>query len=129
MLAEADFVAVCAMWTPETQGMFNEALFAACKPGAYFINVARGELVEDAALIAALQSGRLAGAYLDVWPNDFATLPDPALLADPNVVITPHISGQADRSHNFGDELFLQNLERFVKGEPLINQIDFERGY
>ncbi|MGE0686254.1 MAG: NAD(P)-dependent oxidoreductase [Dehalococcoidia bacterium] len=129
MLAESDFIAVCAMWTPETQGMFNEAAFDACKPGAFFLNVARGELVEDAALIAALKSGRLAGAYLDVWPNDFATLPDPELLANPNVVITPHISGQADTSHNFGAEVFLDNLQRFVNGEPLLNQIDFERGY
>jgi phosphoglycerate dehydrogenase-like enzyme len=129
MLAECDFIAVCAMWTPETQGMFNEAAFAAVKPGAFFLNVARGELVEDAALIAALNSGRLAGAYLDVWPNDFATLPDPALLANPNVVITPHISGQADSSHNFGAEVFLDNLQRFINGEPLLNQIDFERGY
>lgn len=129
MLAESDFVAVCAMWTPETQGMFNEAAFDACKPGAFFLNVARGELVEDPALIAALKSGRLAGAYLDVWPNDFATLPDPELLAHPNVVITPHISGQAETSHNFGAEVFLDNLQRFVNGEPLLNQIDFERGY
>ena len=129
MLAESDFVAVCAMWTPETQGMFNEAAFAAMKPGAFFLNVARGELVEDAALIAALQSGKLAGAYLDVWPNDFATLPDPALLAHPNVVITPHISGQADTPHNFGTEVFLNNLQRFVNGEPMLNQLDFDRGY
>jgi phosphoglycerate dehydrogenase-like enzyme len=129
MLGESDFVAVCAMWTPETQGMFNEAAFAAVKPGAFFINVARGELVEDAALVGALKTGRLAGAYLDVWPNDFATLPDPELLANPNVVITPHISGQAETSHNFGAEVFLDNLKRFVNGEPLLNQIDFERGY
>ena len=129
MLGESDFVAVCAMWTPETQGMFNEAAFAAMKPGAFFLNVARGELVEDAALIGALQSGHLRGAYLDVWSNDFATLPDPALLAHPNVVITPHISGQAETTHNFGSEVFIDNLRRFVNGEPLINQIDFERGY
>jgi phosphoglycerate dehydrogenase-like enzyme len=129
MLAESDFIAVCAMWTPETQGMFNEAAFAAVKPGAFFLNVARGELVEDPALVAALKSGRIAGAYLDVWPNDFATLPDPELLADPNVVITPHISGQAETTHNFGAEVFLDNLRRFVNGEPLLNQIDFERGY
>ena len=129
MLSESDFVAVCAMWTPETQGMFNDAAFAAMKPGSFFLNVARGELVEDAALIAALQSGHLGGAYLDVWPDDFAKLPDPALLAHPNVVITPHISGHAETTHNFGTEVFLDNLQRFLNGEPLINQIDFDRGY
>jgi len=129
MLAESDFVAVCAMWTPETEGMFDSAAFAAMKPGAFFINIARGELVQEPALIEALASERLAGAYLDVWPDDFATPPNPELLKLPNVVITPHISGRADASFNFGTELFIDNLRRLINGEALVNQVDWSRAY
>lgn len=129
VLAQSDFVAVCAMWTPETEGMFGEAAFAATKQGAFFINVARGELVQEPALVEALKSGHIAGAYLDVWPDDFAVPPNPALLELPNVVITPHISGRADTSHNFGIEVFLDNLKRLVDGEPLVNQVEWARGY
>ncbi len=129
VLAQSDFVAVCAMWTPETEGMFDKAAFAATKQGAFFINVARGELVKEPALVEALRSEHLAGAYLDVWPDDFATPPNPELLKLPNVVITPHISGRADTSFNFGTEVFLDNLKRLVDGEPLVNQVDWSRSY
>ena len=91
MLEIADFVAICAMLTPETKGMINAAAFAAMKPGAFVLNVARGDLVDDQALVEALHSGQVAGAYLDVWPNDFASQPNPELLASPDVVITPPI--------------------------------------
>lgn len=129
MLAESDFVAVCAMWTPETENMFNEELFTAMKPGSFFLNVARGEMVYEPALVTALQSGHLAGAYLDVWPDDFANPPNPELLKLENVVITPHISGRADSSFNFGNELFLENLKHLINGEPLVNQVDWTRSY
>ncbi len=129
LLAESDVVAVCAMWTPETEGMFNSEAFAATKQGAYFINVSRGELVLEDALAAALASGHLGGAYLDTWPDDMARLPDPELLKLPNVVITPHISQQAEVNHNFGIDVFCDNLARVLKGEPLINVVDWARGY
>lgn len=129
MLAESDFVAVCVMWTPETEGMFDEAAFEAMKPGAYFINVARGEIVDERALVGALRSGRLGGCYLDTWPDDMARLPDPDLLKLPNVTITPHISQQAETNQNFGFEVFCDNLSRLLKGEPLVNVVDWSRGY
>jgi phosphoglycerate dehydrogenase-like enzyme len=128
-LGEADAVAVCAMWTPETEGMFNEAAFAATKPGAYFINVARGELVEEQPLVDALKSGHLGGAYLDTWPDDMARLPHPDLLTMPNVTITPHVSQQAETNQNFGVDVFCDNLARLLKGEPLVNVVDWKRGY
>jgi phosphoglycerate dehydrogenase-like enzyme len=129
MLGECDVVAVCAMLTAETEGMFNEAAFAAIKPGAYFINVARGELVLEKPLIDALKSGHLGGAYLDTWPDDMARLPDPELLTMPGVTITPHVSQQAETNQNFGNEVFCDNLTRLLKGEALVNVVDWKRGY
>lgn len=129
VLGQADFVAVCAMWTAETEGMFDSAAFAATKPGAYFINVARGELVQEEPLVEALRSGHLGGAYLDTWPDDLARLPHPELLKLPNVTITPHVSQQAEVNHNFGVEVFFQNLQRLLKGEELVNVVDWTRGY
>jgi phosphoglycerate dehydrogenase-like enzyme len=128
-LAESDFIAVCAMWTPQTEGMLDEAAFAATKPGAYFINIARDGLVVEPALIAALESGHLAGAYLDVWANDRTSPPADALLNHPNVVCTPHISHRGDVAQNLGLTVFLDNLARLLEGEPLENVIDWNRGY
>ncbi len=129
VLAQSDYIAVCSMLTPETEGMFNDEAFAATKDGAYFINVARGELVLEKPLIDALKSGKLSGAYLDTWPDDMARLPDPELLTMPGVTITPHVSQQAETNQNFGTEVFMTNLARLLKGEPLENVIDWARGY
>ncbi|MGE0056810.1 MAG: NAD(P)-dependent oxidoreductase [Dehalococcoidia bacterium] len=128
-LAQSDFIAVCAMWTPHTEGMLDEAAFAAVKQGAFFLNIARDGLVVEPALIAALESGRLAGAYLDVWANDRTSPPAQALLDNPNVVCTPHISHRGDVAQNLGLQVFLNNLARLLKGEPLENVIDWSRGY
>src|SRR5439155_26798475 len=70
LLAESDFIAVCAMWTPETEALIDARAFAAMKPGAFLLNVARGEIVDELAMVNALKTGRLAGAYIDVWWDD-----------------------------------------------------------
>jgi phosphoglycerate dehydrogenase-like enzyme len=129
MLGQCDFVVVAAMLTPETEGIFDESAFAATKQGAYFINVARGELVQEKPLVDAMRSGHLGGCYLDTWPDDMARLPDPDLLALPNVTVTPHISQQAETNQNFGVDVFCDNLARLLNGEPLINVVDWKRGY
>lgn len=129
MLAESDYVAVCAMLTTETEGLLDSRAFGAMKPGAHLINIARGGIVQEPALIEALRSGRLAGAYLDVYAGDPVHPPDPALAALPNVVITPHIADQSDVPQSFGVELFRENLRRFLDGEPLENVVDWQRGY
>ena len=129
MLEACDFVAICAMWTPETQGMIDAAACAAMKQGAFVINVARGEIIDQRALIDSLQSGHLGGAYLDVWPDDFASPPHPELLVLPNVVFTPHISWHVEARPAFGIDLFCENLEKLLKGEPLRNVVDWRRGY
>ncbi|MBX3603857.1 MAG: hydroxyacid dehydrogenase [Piscinibacter sp.] len=92
LLGAADFVVCLAPATPATEGLMGAAAFAAMKPGAFFINAARGELVDDAALLAALDGGRLAGCALDVGraPDQ---MPSPALARHPRVIATPHIGG------------------------------------
>ncbi|HLF72426.1 MAG TPA: D-2-hydroxyacid dehydrogenase [Dehalococcoidia bacterium] len=129
MLAEADFVAVCAAWTPETEAMLDAAAFTALKPGAYLMNVSRGEIIDEPAMVEALRDGRLAGAYLDVWKDDFGSPPSADLQALPNVIFTPHVAGRSDGATVLTVDLFCKNLDRFLKGEPLENLVDWERGY
>ena len=130
MVAESDFVAICAMWTPETTGLLGPAAFEAMKPGAYLINIARGELLDEAALAASLQSGRLAGAFLDVWNDDMlGAQPSETLRSAPNIIYTPHTSGRSDVPQGFSLDLFCDNLGRLLRSEPLINVVDWQRGY
>lgn len=129
MLAEADYVAVCAMWTKETDRMLNKRAFTAMKPGAYLLNIARGELIDEPAMIEALQSGRLAGAYLDVWELDSMRPASSELLAAPNVVLTPHVSNGSDGDYRGGLQIFCDNIEHLLRGEPLVNAVDWARGY
>ena len=134
MLAQSDYIAVCAMLTSETEGMLDQNAFAAMKGGCVVINVARGELIDEPAMIDALRSGKIRGAYLDTHAgetNGIETngLPNPELRALPNVVITPHISSRTDDRGAVGFDLFLENLHRFLAGEPLKNVIDWRRGY
>jgi D-3-phosphoglycerate dehydrogenase len=92
LLAESDYVVPLAVATPETENLMDDAAFAKMKPGAFFINVSRGNLVDEAALVRALDSGRIAGCALDVGraPDQ---MPTPALAARPDVIATPHTAG------------------------------------
>jgi D-3-phosphoglycerate dehydrogenase len=92
LLAESDFVVCLAPATPQTANLMNAQTFASMKAGAYFINAARGELVDDAALLAALECGHLAGCALDVG-RAADQMPSPELAAHPRVIATPHIGG------------------------------------
>ena len=128
VLAASDFVVLCAPRTPETVGMLGAAEFAMMKPGARFINVARGDLVDETALIAALESGHVGGAYLDVFATE--PLPSDSPLWDmENALITGHSgAGSADRDERVA-EIFLENLRRYLDGRPLVNVYDHKRGY
>lgn len=128
MLPEADVVAVCVPLTAETQKMFGAEAFAAMKPGSYLINVGRGRVVETVALVAALKSGRLAGACLDVTDPE----PLPAgheLWGMENVVITPHSSADAPETERRRWVLYKENVRRFGAGEVLLNVVDKRAGY
>lgn len=128
-LAEADVVAICCQWTPETTHLFNAERFAAMKPGAILVNVARGEIIDEDALEGALQAGRLRGVVLDVYDGEFEGPPRPALWSDPRVLITPHTSGGGDAGRHRGTEIFCRNLAAYLASEPLENVVDWEVGY
>jgi phosphoglycerate dehydrogenase-like enzyme len=125
---DADFVVNCTPLTPETTGIFNREFFETLKPGAYFISVGRGRSTVTADLIAALGSGRLAGAGLDV--TDPEPLPaDSPLWHLPNVVITPHVSAHTAVSREQRHLVIVENLRRYAAGEPMLSVVDIERGY
>lgn len=129
LLAESDIVAVCCQWTPETTNLLGTSAFAAMRPGAIVINVARGEIVDEAALLDALDQGRVRGAALDVYVGEFERLPPDALWRHPRVLVTPHTSGMTDTSRRRSTELFRQNLAHYLEGRPLANTVDWDRGY
>lgn len=126
--AEADVVVNAAPLTPQTTGIFDAAFFAAMKPDGYFINVARGRSAVTADLVAALESGHLAGAGLDVTDPEPLPAGHPLWAMD-NVVITPHVAAQSDAQDERYQVLVAENLRRYVAGEPLLNVVDIERGY
>lgn len=128
LAAEADVVVNAAPLTPATTGLFDRAFFKAMKPGGYFVNVARGRSVVTEDLVAALRSGQLAGAGLDVTEPE--PLPDGhALWSLPNVIITPHVAAESDSQGERYWILVAENLRRYVGGEPLLNVVDIQRGY
>jgi glyoxylate/hydroxypyruvate reductase A len=128
-LPQTDFLIIACQWTPATTNLVSASLFAALKPDAVLINVARGEIVNETDLLAALASGQLRGAALDVYQGEFEGPPPGALWSHPNVLITPHTSGMTDRPAGRNIEIFLTNLEHYVAGTPLENVIDWQRGY
>jgi len=128
LLAESDWVVVAAADTPETRGMIGAAELAAMKPGAVLVNVARGSLVDEAALVNALRTGRIGGAALDVFASE--PLPTESPLWDlPDVLVTPHIATNVPEYLARAIEQFATNVRRFLVGEPLLNQVDRRRGY
>jgi phosphoglycerate dehydrogenase-like enzyme len=127
-LGEADFVIVTTPETPDTLGMFNARLFSHMKRGAYFINIARGRCVVTQDLIAALQSGQLAGAGLDV--ADPEPLPSESpLWGMPNVLITPHVAILGTPYRQKWEAILLENCRRFAAGQPLLNVVDKEKWF
>jgi phosphoglycerate dehydrogenase-like enzyme len=127
-LGEADFVIVTTPETPETLGLFNAQLFARMKRGAYFINISRGGCVVTADLIAALQTGQLAGAGLDVVEPE-PLPPDSPLWGMPNVLLTPHVAVYGAPYRQKWEEILLENCRRFAHNEPLLNVVDKAQWY
>ena len=128
LLERSDAVAICAPLTPETRGMFDEAAFRKMPRHAILVNVTRGAIVDDAALLKALRESWIAGAGLDVTPIE--PLPaDHPLWDMPNAVITPHVAGASPYRMDRTVDLFCENLRRFRAGEPLQSLIDKRKGY
>jgi len=129
MLPESDFVAVCCQWTPETTDLINAQTLALMKPGGVLVNVARGEILDENALADALDSGHLRGAALDVYVGEFERTPPERLWQHPNVLITPHTSGNTDVNRHRAIEVLCENMELYLQDKPLRNVIDWEAGY
>ena len=121
-VSNADSVVVALPLEPETRNVISAEVIAAMPAEAMFVNVGRGELVDQAALTDALASGRLAGAGLDVFDPE-PLPPDDELWDLPNVIVSPHNSGSSDGTTTRVAEMFLENLERFVRGEALRNEV------
>ncbi len=128
-LPDADVVAVCCQWTPQTDKLLNTDRFERMKKGGILVNVARGEIIDEDALIAALDAEHLRGVVLDVYVGEFERPPPDRLWSDPRVMITPHVSGGSDQDRHGGLVLFCENLRRWLDGAPLENVVDWKRGY
>jgi phosphoglycerate dehydrogenase-like enzyme len=128
MLSEADFVVLAAPHTGSTQRLMGAAEFAAMKRSAYLINVARGTLVNDAALLDALRSGRIAGAASDVFDPE-PLPPESPLWTAPNMLITPHTAASTSLLWKRHAELLEDNISRYLEGRPLRNVVDKSLGY
>jgi phosphoglycerate dehydrogenase-like enzyme len=129
LLGESDFVAVCCQWTAATNKLIGAQAFAAMRPGTVLVNVARGEVIDEEALLAALEAGTLRGVGLDVYVGEFEHAPHPRLWDDDRVLITPHVSGGTDRSLHRAIDVFCENMRAYLEGRPLVNLIDWQRGY
>jgi len=127
-LGEVDVVVLAAPLTAETEDLIDEAALGAMKPTAWVVNVARGKLVDDNALVRALRENRLGGVTLDTFREE--PLPSASPLWElPNVIVTPHTSWSSARVLDRSIDLFCDNLRRFRAGEPLRNVVDRSAGY
>ena len=128
MVSECDFVVITTPLTSATTNMVNETVLSAMKKTAVLINVARGGVVDEAALISALAAQKIAGAALDVFQEEPLPNTSPLWNLD-NVILTPHIAGNSARYHEKAAALFAENLQRYLEKRPLLNRIDRKRGY
>jgi phosphoglycerate dehydrogenase-like enzyme len=127
-LGSVDALVLACPYTPETHRLIGAAELAALPAGALIVNIARGQVVDETALTAALESGQLGGAALDVF--EVEPLPETSRLWDlPNVLISPHSVSTVDRENRLIVDLFIDNLGRFLDGRPLRNVYDRARGY
>ncbi len=128
VLAQGDFVVVCLPLTSETEGVIGEVELRAMKPTAYLVNIGRGKVIDETALLRALREGWIGGAGLDVHAQ--TPLPSNSQFFDfPNVILTPHMSGVSQGYYERMTALFCENLRRYMTGEPLINTVDKQSGY
>lgn len=127
-LAQCDWVAMTAPNTPETREMVGEAEFRAMKPSAHYICISRGGTADPSALLRALREGWIAGAGLDAHAVEPLPADDPFWEA-PNTIVTPHYGATTPLTYRRGGDIFLDNLRRYVNGEPLVNVVDKAAGY
>ena len=122
VLPRADWLVLACPLSERTRGLVDAAALARLPPGARLVNVARGEVADEAALIDALQRGALAGAYLDVFAQEPLPAASPLWML-PNVIVTPHTAGHSDGNEARVAAIFLDNLRRWARGQPLLNRV------
>ena len=128
MASECDFLVLTVPLTHETRGLVNAKVFESMKDTAYLIDVSRGGVVDQGALVEALREETIAGAALDVYPVE--PLPESSPLWElPNVILSPHVAGTSGQYLERAADLFAENLRRYVANEPLLNRYDSKRGY
>lgn len=127
-LSRCEVLTVCCPITPQTHKLLSHAEFDCLPEGSYLINVSRGKVIDEDALIAALKNGKLAGAGLDVTYTEPCP-PDNPLWTLPNVILTSHTAGASQNIAKRAMQLFIDNMHHYVKGEPLANVVDKEKGY
>jgi phosphoglycerate dehydrogenase-like enzyme len=128
ILRESDYVSVTLPLTEHTRKFIGERELAAMKPGAYLVNIGRGEVIDESAMAAALKAGKIGGAGLDVFEHEPLEASSPLWDLE-NVILTPHISGANRGYMDKACELFADNLKRFVSNRPLLNVVDPTLGY
>ncbi len=128
VLPEADFVVLCLPNTPQTRHIIDSAALAVMKPSAYLVNVSRGALIDEAALIARLRAGGIAGAGLDVTADD-PTPKDSPLWDLPNTILTPHIATESVKLSETVVDFWCENVRRFAGNQPLLGVMDRQAGY
>jgi phosphoglycerate dehydrogenase-like enzyme len=128
LLAASDFVVIAVPRTPQTHHLIGEPELRAMRPTAYLINIARGDVIDEPALVRALTEGWIGGAGLDVTEHEPLDSASP-LWTLPNAILSPHVSGSTDRYSARFTDLFIENLARFRSGQPLLNVVDPVRGY
>ena len=128
MLRQSDFLIICLPGTQETLGLLGEMELQQMKQGSYLINVGRGGIVDEEALVGALRAGHLAGAALDVFAQEPLS-PESPLWDEPGLLLTAHIAGNSPHYEERAMGLFLENLRRYLNGQDLLNLYDSEKGY
>lgn len=128
ILPYVDYLVICAPRTAETHGLIDAAALRLMKSEAVLINIARGGIVDEPALLDALQHGRLRGAALDVFGTE-PLPPDSPLWDVPNLFISPHMSALVDRPGDRQYNAIVENVQHFLRGEPLVRVVDKRRGY
>ncbi|WIG58679.1 MAG: D-3-phosphoglycerate dehydrogenase [Ktedonobacterales bacterium] len=128
LLAQSDYIVLAAPSTSDSHHLIGPAELHAMKPTAFLINISRGDLIDQDALITALRERQIAGAGLDVFAQE-PLPPESPLWRMPNVLISPHISGASDHYSRRFTDLYLDNIRRYRAGEPLVNVVNAQRGY
>jgi phosphoglycerate dehydrogenase-like enzyme len=129
LAAECDFLAICAPATPQTYHIIDATIFEALHDDAVLMNIARGDLVDEDAMMNALDSGKLRGVYTDVYEGEQNQPPSKRLVNHPRILRTPHVGSSSDKRSVNRLEVFLGNLRHLLADEPLDNTVDWARGY